>query len=34
VRSEPAFHKLHAEIWSCLREEVRKTYGLTGKGAA
>ncbi len=34
VRSEPAFHKLHAQIWSCLREEVRKTYGLTGKGAA
>lgn len=34
VRSEPAFHKLHAEIWGCLREEVRKTYGLTGKGAA
>ncbi|MCZ8271699.1 MAG: ABC transporter ATP-binding protein [Beijerinckiaceae bacterium] len=34
VRSEPAFHKLHAEIWSCLREEVRKTYGLAGKGAA
>ncbi|MCU0818387.1 MAG: ABC transporter ATP-binding protein [Beijerinckiaceae bacterium] len=34
VRSEPAFHRLHADIWSCLREEVRKTYGLAGKGAA
>jgi NitT/TauT family transport system ATP-binding protein len=28
VRSEPAFHRLHAEIWACLRDEVRKTYGL------
>lgn len=39
VRSEPAFHRLHAEIWACLRDEVRKTYGLptggrTDKGAA
>jgi len=34
VRSEPAFHKLHAEIWACLRDEVRKTYGLPAKGAA
>lgn len=34
VRSEPAFHKLHAEIWACLRDEVRKTYGLPVKGAA
>jgi NitT/TauT family transport system ATP-binding protein len=36
VRSEPAFHRLHAEIWGCLRDEVRKTYGLSksGKGAA
>jgi NitT/TauT family transport system ATP-binding protein len=34
VRSEPAFHKLHAEIWACLRDEVRKTYGLPLKGAA
>jgi NitT/TauT family transport system ATP-binding protein len=28
VRSEPEFHRLHAAIWSCLRDEVRKTYGL------
>lgn len=34
VRSEPAFHRLHAEIWACLRDEVRKTYGLGEKGAA
>jgi NitT/TauT family transport system ATP-binding protein len=34
VRAEPAFHRLHAEIWSCLRDEVRKTYGLAEKGAA
>lgn len=34
VRSEPAFHRLHAEIWACLRDEVRKTYGLDDKGAA
>jgi NitT/TauT family transport system ATP-binding protein len=34
VRSEPAFHRLHSEIWSCLRDEVRKTYGLADKGAA
>ncbi|MFN3855272.1 MAG: ABC transporter ATP-binding protein [Phreatobacter sp.] len=34
VRSEPAFHRLHAEIWACLRDEVRKTYGLGDKGAA
>jgi NitT/TauT family transport system ATP-binding protein len=34
VRSEPAFHKLHADIWSCLREEVRKTYGPRGRGTA
>jgi NitT/TauT family transport system ATP-binding protein len=26
VRSEPAFHKLHAKIWNALRDEVRKTY--------
>jgi NitT/TauT family transport system ATP-binding protein len=26
VRSEPAFHKLHARIWNALRDEVRKTY--------
>lgn len=34
VRSEPDFHRLHAEIWACLREEVRKTYGLGGTEAA
>ncbi len=34
VRAEPAFHRLHSEIWSCLRDEVRKTYGLSDKGAA
>jgi NitT/TauT family transport system ATP-binding protein len=34
VRSEAAFHRLHAEIWACLRDEVRKTYGLGEKGAA
>ncbi len=34
VRSEPAFHRLHSDIWSCLRDEVRKTYGLSDKGAA
>jgi NitT/TauT family transport system ATP-binding protein len=26
VRSEPAFHRLHATIWAALRDEVRKTY--------
>jgi NitT/TauT family transport system ATP-binding protein len=26
VRSEPAFHQLHARIWNALRDEVRKTY--------
>ena len=34
VRSEPKFHKLHAAIWGCLREEVRKTYNLPPKDAA
>jgi len=29
VRSEPEFHRLHSAIWNTLREEVRKTYGLT-----
>lgn len=28
VRSEPEFHRLHAAIWACLRDEVRKTYAL------
>lgn len=28
VRSEPEFHRLHSAIWACLRDEVRKTYGL------
>jgi NitT/TauT family transport system ATP-binding protein len=34
VRAEPVFHRLHAQIWACLRDEVRKTYGLDAKGAA
>ena len=37
VRSDPRFHRLHSEIWGCLRDEVRKTYGLPvtdGKGVA
>lgn len=35
VRSEPEFHRLHAAIWGCLRDEVRKTYGLSAaRGAA
>ncbi len=29
VRSLPEFHRLHAMIWNCLRDEVRKTYGLS-----
>ncbi len=29
VRSEPEFHRLHAAIWNTLRDEVRKTYGLS-----
>lgn len=28
IRNEPEFHRLHAQIWGCLRAEVRKTYGL------
>ena len=31
VRSLPEFHKLHQLIWNCLRDEVRKTYGLIDK---
>jgi NitT/TauT family transport system ATP-binding protein len=35
VRSEPEFHRLHAAIWGCLRDEVRKTYALAaGEGQA
>lgn len=34
VRSEPEFHRLHAAIWNCLRDEVRKTYGLVDGSAA
>lgn len=36
VRSQPEFHRLHSTIWNCLRDEVRKTYGLsdTKAGAA
>ena len=30
VRNEPEFHRLHAAIWNCLRDEVRKTYGFSG----
>ncbi len=26
VKADPRFHKLHAKIWSILRDEVRKTY--------
>jgi NitT/TauT family transport system ATP-binding protein len=26
IRSDSRFHKLHAEIWNVLRDEVRKTY--------
>lgn len=32
VRSEPEFHRLHSAVWACLREEVRKTYGLPVHG--
>lgn len=32
VRSEPEFHRLHSAVWGCLREEVRKTYGLPAHG--
>jgi NitT/TauT family transport system ATP-binding protein len=32
VRSEPEFHRLHSAVWACLREEVRKTYGLPVQG--
>jgi NitT/TauT family transport system ATP-binding protein len=32
VRLEPAFHKLHREIWSVLKAEVLKTYGAGGSG--
>jgi NitT/TauT family transport system ATP-binding protein len=32
VRSTREFHQLHAAIWGCLRDEVRKTYGLSGAG--
>lgn len=28
IRNDPAFHRLHREIWAVLRDEVRKTYGL------
>jgi NitT/TauT family transport system ATP-binding protein len=33
VRSDPEFHRLHSAIWGCLRDEVRKTYGLSDLGA-
>lgn len=29
IRNDPKFHRLHRDIWSVLRDEVRKTYGLT-----
>ena len=28
IRHDPRFHRLHRDIWSVLRDEVRKTYGL------
>lgn len=34
VRSEPEFHRLHSQIWNCLRDEVRKTYGLPDKSGS
>ena len=34
VRSEPEFHRLHSQIWNCLRDEVRKTYGLSDKSGS
>ncbi len=34
VRSEPQFHALHAAIWACLRDEVRKAYALPEATAA
>ncbi|MCA0399561.1 MAG: ABC transporter ATP-binding protein [Proteobacteria bacterium] len=34
LRGEPEFHRLHALIWNALRDEVRKTYGLTSAGSA
>ena len=33
VRSLPEFHILHNKIWNCLRDEVRKTYGLSDSKA-
>ncbi|MCC6776338.1 MAG: ABC transporter ATP-binding protein [Hyphomicrobiales bacterium] len=32
IRSEPAFHELHREIWGCLKSEVLKGYAQTGGG--
>jgi len=29
IRNDPVFHRLHRDIWAVLRDEVRKTYGLT-----
>jgi NitT/TauT family transport system ATP-binding protein len=26
VKADPTFHRLHAQIWAALRDEVRKTY--------
>jgi NitT/TauT family transport system ATP-binding protein len=26
VKADPRFHRLHAQIWAALRDEVRKTY--------
>jgi NitT/TauT family transport system ATP-binding protein len=33
VRMDPAFHRLHREIWEKLRDEVLKGYAQTGGGA-
>jgi NitT/TauT family transport system ATP-binding protein len=33
IRHEPAFNRLHATIWACLRDEVKKAYAM-GEGAS
>jgi NitT/TauT family transport system ATP-binding protein len=32
VKLDPAFHRLHREIWDMLKEEVLKGYAQTGGG--
>ena len=32
VKLDPAFHKLHREIWEALKDEVMKGYQQTGGG--